>query len=447
MSSARRIAFEALKTVAERDAYLNLVLPKLLADTRLEPSDSGFATELSYGTARMQGFYDWVISLATNRGIEEIDLDALIVLRLGAHQLLTLDTPAHAAIYETVDLAKRVCKASASGFINAALRRISEKSLSQWQTRLERDSFSEEQLLSIKESHPLWVTRSIKLALSSEGAAGEISEALAADNLSPKVHLVALPGKSIERSKHLSEGEASPIGYVLESGDPAKESGVASGAMRVQDQGSQLAALVLTRNKPVKPGERWLDLCAGPGGKAALLAAEATMNGATLTTNEVSEHRAKLVETAIRHSGFKVEQLTGDGRKLRDKEGFDRIMLDAPCTGLGALRRRPESRWRKTAEGLKELSSLQRELLDAAWANLKPGGTLAYVTCSPHPTETTSQIEWFLRSNPEAKLADATSVLLEINPKLDIKKNRKTAQLWPHRNGTDAMFIALVEKQ
>ncbi|MEY4276369.1 MAG: hypothetical protein RIS26_832 [Actinomycetota bacterium] len=447
MTNARRVAFEALKTVSERDAYLNLVLPKLLADADLELSDSGFATELSYGTARMQGFYDWVISLVTNREVDEIDPEALIVLRIGAHQLLTLETPAHAAIYETVELSKRVCKASVSGFVNAAMRRISEKSLSQWQARLDRENLSEEQKLSIKESHPLWVTRSIKLALSSEGAGDELADALVADNGSPKVHLVALPGKNAVDNNALTRGEASPIGFVLNSGDPAKVPGVSTGTMRVQDQGSQLAALTLSRNKPVRPGERWLDLCAGPGGKAALLAAEAAIAGATLTTNEVSEHRAKLVETAIRHSGFKVEQLTGDGRKLRDKKGFDRIMLDAPCTGLGALRRRPESRWRKSAEGLKELSVLQRELMEAAWENLKPGGTLAYVTCSPHPTETTSQIEWFLRSNPDAKLSDATASLLAINPKLNIKKNRKTAQLWPHRNGTDAMFIALVEKQ
>ena len=447
MSSARRIAFEALKTVSERDAYLNLVLPRLLADARLEQSDAGFATELSYGSARMQGFYDWVISLVANREIDEVDPEALIVLRIGAHQLLTLGTPAHAAIFETVDLAKQVCNPGATGFINAALRRISEKSLSQWQARLERENLSEEQLISVMQSHPLWVTRAIKLALSSEGASAELNEALIADNESPKVHLVALPGKPQEATEQLIRGEASPIGFVLESGDPAKVSGVTTGAMRIQDQGSQLAVLALSRIKSVKSGERWLDLCAGPGGKAALLAAEAANAGASLTTNEISEHRAKLVETAIRHSGFKVDQLTGDGRKLRDKQGFDRIMLDAPCTGLGALRRRPESRWRKNAEGLKELSTLQRELLQAAWANLKSGGTLAYVTCSPHPTETTSQIEWFLRSNSDAKLVDATATLLSINPELAIKKNRKTAQLWPHRNGTDAMFIALVEKQ
>jgi 16S rRNA (cytosine967-C5)-methyltransferase len=121
-------------------------------------------------------------------------------------------------------------------------------------------------------------------------------------------------------------------------------------------------------------------------------------------------------------------------------------MLDAPCTGLGALRRRPESRWRKSDGNLKELSSLQRELITSAWALLKPGGVLAYVTCSPHPAETTAQVDWFMRANPDALLLDANAVLLQLNPQLDVRKGRKTAQLWPHRNGTDAMFLALIQK-
>ena len=446
MSNAREVAFEALISVERHDSYLNLVLPKLLQKAVLSAPDAAFATELTYGTSRWQGLYDWIIEQATGRSINEIDADALVVLRLGAHQLLELDTPPHAAIFETVNLAKKRLKASVVGFANACLRRISERSRSEWIERLRGSDLSKDEEISIENSHPLWVTRALKQALQSEGAQSELTEALASDNFAPKVHLVALPGKSTEMEQQISSGEASPIGYTLEYGDPSKLKGVSTGAMRVQDQGSQLAALALEKAVRVTPGENWLDLCAGPGGKAVLLAALASQSKANLTTNEVSEHRAKLVATAIRHSGFVANQLQSDGRHLPAELLFDRILLDAPCTGLGALRRRPESRWRKNAEDLKELAILQRELIVSAWSHLKPGGVLAYVTCSPHPTETTAQIEWLLRSQNDSELLDATAVLEELNPKLNLNPDRKTVQLWPHRNNTDAMFIALIMK-
>jgi 16S rRNA (cytosine967-C5)-methyltransferase len=301
MTNAREVAFDALLSVESHDTYLNLVLPKLLQKAKLSAADSAFATELTYGTSRWQGFYDWVISRATNRSVEEIDADALVVMRLGVHQLLELKTPAHAAIYETVNLAKRKLKASVVGLVNATLRRVSEKSRFEWLNILRSENLSLDEELSILHSHPLWVTRSLKQALQSEGSQSELELALESDNIAPKINLVKLPGKDSSLEQSISKGEASPIGYVLEQGDPSLLGGVSTGALRVQDQGSQLAALALERAKHPAKGETWLDLCAGPGGKAVLLAALAQQDGATLTTNEVSEHRAKLVETAIRH--------------------------------------------------------------------------------------------------------------------------------------------------
>lgn len=446
MTSPRKVAFEALLDVERHDAYLNLVLPRLINKYSIAGSDGGFTTELAYGTARNQGFYDWVIEQAAKRSIAELDDSVVIVLRLGAHQLLVLETPPHAAIFETVELAKSVCGKSAIPFVNACLRRISERTELQWLGLLDRSDLGEEDYLSVRYSHPAWVTRSIKLALQSEGAAAELEEALAADNANPKVNLVALPGRLGVESESLQVGLASPIGYVLTGGDPAKLPEVERGDFRVQDQGSQLTALALAASEPIEPGEQWLDLCAGPGGKAVLLAALAKQGGASLTTNEIAEHRAKLVATALRHSGQTATQLTKDGRKLGVDSKFDRIMLDAPCTGLGALRRRPESRWRKDAKSLKELTELQRELLVAAWDYLKPGGTLHYVTCSPHPAETTAQIEWLLRAKQGAQLLNVNDTMRGLNPELELSPNRKTAQLWPHRNGTDAMFMASIRK-
>lgn len=447
MSSSREVAYDALLAVERQDAYLNLVLPKALSKARLSNVDAAFATELSYGTARWQGLYDWIIEDATGRQISQIDADALIVIRLGAHQLLELNTPAHAAIFEMVNLAKKRLKASVIGFINAALRRISERTRMDWIERLHNSGLNNEALTSIEFSHPLWVTRALKLALQSEGANDELVAALISNNESPKVNLVALPGKEALRESTLVKEGVSPLGYVLNHGDPSKLAGVATGAMRVQDQGSQLAAMALAKVRTESGSKEWLDLCAGPGGKAVLLAALARESKASLTTNEVSEHRATLVATALRHSGFQAKQLQIDGRSLPGELQFDRILLDAPCTGLGALRRRPESRWRKNAKDLKELAVLQRELIESAWRALAPGGVLGYVTCSPHPTETTGQIEWLLRTFKDSELVDATDELMRINPLLNLNPNRKTVQLWPHRNDTDAMYIALVRKR
>ncbi|MFM2384686.1 MAG: hypothetical protein RL166_560 [Actinomycetota bacterium] len=447
MSSSREVAYDALLAVERQDAYLNLVLPKALAKARLSNVDAAFATELAYGTARWQGLYDWIIAEATGRESQYIDADALLVIRLGAHQLLELNTPAHAAIFEMVNLAKKRLKASVVGFINAALRRISERSRKQWIERLHDSGLSAENINSIEFSHPLWVTRALKLALQSEDSTDELVAALISDNDAPKVNLVALPGKQTEIESTLSREGVSPFGFVLNYGDPSKLAGVATGAMRVQDQGSQLAALALASVQSNSGSSEWLDLCAGPGGKAVLLAALAKQSKAHLTTNEVSEHRATLVATALRHSGFDATQIQCDGRELPKNLKFDRILLDAPCTGLGALRRRPESRWRKNAEDLKSLSALQRELIESAWAALAPGGVLGYVTCSPHPTETTAQIEWLLRTFKDSDLLNATEELMKINPLLNLKSGRKTVQLWPHRNDTDAMFIALVQKR
>jgi 16S rRNA (cytosine967-C5)-methyltransferase len=445
MTNARDVALAALLAVEQSDAYLNLILPKRLNEAKLIVSDAAFATELAYGTARNQGFYDYIIQVVTKRSVSEIDLEVLCALRMGVHQLLLLETPPHAAIFETVNQIKRSPKQSASGFVNAALRRVSEGTFDNWVSHLEHEDSSNDEFLSIRYSHPVWVTRALKMALDADGAKDELVSALSSDNSNPKVNLVRFPGRAEPRGA-IIKGEASPLGYELLGGDPSSLPEVARGDFRVQDQGSQLSVLALTEARPVAAGERWLDLCAGPGGKAALMAAIAAGHNVTMVTNEVSEHRAKLVSTALRHSGLKAEQHTLDGRTIDTLGVFDRILLDAPCTGLGALRRRPESRWRKNPDDLKTLTALQRELLVSAWKALVPGGLLAYVTCSPHPSETTSQVEWFLRQHDDAELVNANAIVKAISPSLDLNPNRKTCQLWPHRNATDGMFISLITK-
>ena len=444
MSNSRDVGYELLSRVRSSDAYANLLLPELITRHQLSKADAALCVELAFGTLRNAGFYDWIISKATSRAVDAIDLDTLDVLRIGAHQLLGMRTPSHAALNETVNLAKRVLRPGAVGFVNAALRRISEKPREEWQKLLQQTVAEPLKRLAIEYSHPEWIVKALKLALDADGRA-DLAELLAANNEAPGVNLVALPHIKPTITESLSRVGVSPLGYQLESGDPANLPGIQDGSMRVQDQGSQLAALALSRVKNAVASERWLDLCAGPGGKAALLAAEANIAGASLVANEVSNHRARLVAEALKLAKVKATVVNHDGRTLSEGT-FDRIMIDAPCTGLGALRRRPESRWRKTQDDLKELAVLQAELIESGWRQLKPGGVLAYVTCSPHPAETTAIVSKLLSNHKDAKLLDAGEVLQQINPDLNLNRNRKTVQLWPHTEDTDAMFISLIEK-
>jgi 16S rRNA (cytosine967-C5)-methyltransferase len=448
-TSSRTIALELLFAVEFDDAYANLLLPKLLKDSRLDERDSALAQELSFGTLRWQLFYDRVIEECAKRYADEIDLKALIVLRLGSHQLLGMRTPAHAALDESVELAKQFVSRGAAGFVNGVLRRVSERTRDEWLSIVLSGLEKPAERLAVEFSHPIWVVKSLQQSLALDGRESELQDLLLADNIAPLVSLVALPGLARKSDfEDLPVGPASPIGAQLDSGDPNNLVAFREGRVRVQDQGSQLAALALVDARPVGINEEWLDLCAGPGGKAALLAAEALVNEAKLTCNEVAPHRAKLVRQALAVVDDKIIVTVEDGRTYAKnrKETFDRILLDAPCTGLGALRRRPESRWRKRQSDVAELSQLQEELLQSAWDCLKPGGVLAYVTCSPHLAETNAIVDWAKKKLLGFELLDANTVLSGINSNLLLNRKRKTAQLWPHIHQTDAMFIALMTK-
>ncbi|WP_323742890.1 MULTISPECIES: RsmB/NOP family class I SAM-dependent RNA methyltransferase [unclassified Rathayibacter] len=444
---ARRVAYDVLLAVSGSDAYANLVLPARIRAAGLSPADAGLATELCYGTLRMSGYYDRVIALAAGRAASAIDPPVLDAVRLGVHQLLATRVAAHAAVNESVALVAAGSSRGAVSFANAVLRTVSRSSADEWRERVSEAALSGDDRIAALSSHPVWIVRALRRALAAEGAADELDAVLASDNASPRVNLVALPG--LAARDEIADAEAdrfSPFGMVSTGGDPESFPAVHEGRVRVQDEGSQLAALALSRARPVRAGERWLDLCAGPGGKAALLAAEASIGGATLLANEVVPARAGLVRQALAAVDPSVEVRTGDGRTLGDERpgAFDRILLDAPCTGLGALRRRPEARWRKSAADVEPLAALQGELLDSAVRALAPGGVLAYVTCSPHLGET-RRVLALAQERHALELLDTPAVLrgLTASP-LPLPEGARHVQLWPHRHGTDAMFLQLL---
>ena len=450
VTPSRLVAFEVLMAVDVDDAYANLALPAKIKEFGLSSNDAGLATELTYGTLRMQGFYDRVIANAAARDIDTIDLVVLNILRMGVHQLLNMRVAQHAAVDESVNLAEHMASLGAVGFVNAVLRRTSRHDLEDWQEFITKDISNADERLAALYSHPVWIVRALKQSLEAEDRGEELENLLASDNLNPRVTLVELPG-FVDANDEV-EGEPtnySPLGMSLNTGgDPTRFARVREGVVRVQDEGSQLAALVLSRHHEITPGEKWLDMCAGPGGKAALLAAEATLGGAELTANEVIPGRADLVRKALAILPD-VDVVTGDGVDigLDQPNTYDRILLDAPCTGLGALRRRPEARWRKSPKDVGDLTALQAQLLTSALHALKPGGVLAYVTCSPHLAETRAIVEGALRKNQNVSELDARAVLSDVAMEsMDIAGDSLSVQLWPHRHGTDAMFISLLTK-
>lgn len=444
--------------VVEDDAYANLLLPHRLREARLSQEDAGLATELTYGTLRMSGYYDAIIEMVAKRPISEIDPLARTALQLGAHQLLATRVATHAAVNETVNAVRRRAGQGPSGFVNANLRRISESDAPTWKERVAHSVDNELERVAVLQSHPVWIARALREGLALERNQSELEEALASDNVSPQVQLAALPGKSQREeliAAHpglISTDPASPVAMRLAGGDPSDLEEIRDGSVRVQDAGSQLVALALSRAEPLRKDERVLDLCAGPGGKSALLASETLNAGARFQANEVVPARAKLVRQALSPLGDRdtlpVTEL--DGREFASRPNeYDRILLDAPCTGLGALRRRPEARWRKQPGDVAELSALQEELLDAAIKAVVPGGLVAYVTCSPHPAETVGVVRRAYRAGGLTVL-DAAAICQELAPELHITGitvgDGMAVQLWPHRHGTDAMFLTILRK-
>ncbi|MCC9174907.1 RsmB/NOP family class I SAM-dependent RNA methyltransferase [Arthrobacter sp. zg-Y179] len=458
---ARLVAFEVLRAVSGEDAYANLVLPKSIRKHRLDKRDAGFATELAYGALRGQGTYDAILAKCVDRPLERLDPAVLDALRIGTHQLLAMRVPAHAALDQTVGLARAVIGAGPSALINAVLRKVSARSLDEWVEILTEGETDAVKRSAIEHSHPEWIVRALRQSLVAHGrSVDEITDLLRADNDAPVVNLVALPGLgSLDeaRAAGATEGELVKDSALFSAGDVGRLDSVRAGTTRVQDAGSQLVARALAEldlggaSVDEDGVEKWLDMCAGPGGKAALLAALAHESGAVLLANEPAPHRAQLVRQALDAvPGETWNVRTGDGRTIAEDypETFDRILVDAPCTGLGALRRRPESRWRRKPTDVGELGILQRELLTTAVDAVRPGGVVAYVTCSPHPAETTAVVADVMRKRNDLELLDAGAALDAVSlPGALEAGHESTAQLWPHIHATDAMFLALIRRK
>jgi 16S rRNA (cytosine967-C5)-methyltransferase len=466
---ARVVAWRTLRAVDERDAYANLELLDQLRTAGLRGRDAALATELAYGTLRGRGLYDAVLAGCVDRPLDQVDPPVLDALRLGAHQLLATLVPPHAAVAATVDLVRAEIGQGAAGFANAVLRRVTGHDREGWLAQVAPDPDADPSgHLAVVHSHPVWIVRALRDALVAGGRpADELPDLLAADNARPAVSLAALPGlATVEElvAAGAAPGRYSPLAVTV-TGRPDELAAVRDRRARVQDEGSQLVALALAQ-APVLglDAGRWLDLCAGPGGKTALLGAvlagrrtaSEVPADAVLVAGEPAEHRVELVRGSVKAvlaaAPGVVRVRRGDGLEVGEAEPdrYDRVLVDAPCTGLGALRRRPEARWRRLPGDLVGLGPLQRGLLRSALDAVRPGGLVGYVTCSPLPAETRLVVSDVLRRRDDVERLDARAALVAASEgRLDpgTLGPGPDAQLWQHLHGCDAMSLALLRRR
>lgn len=434
--AVRLLAFDILTEVNRNEGYSNLLLPAALNASNFEDRDRNLTTELVYGTLRMQGKHDWILSQISDRPWSEVDAGIVDISRMGVHQIHELRIPDHAAVSATVEVARKRLGESKASFVNALLRSVTRKSVEEWFAPLEEMSDLIEKL-SIQYSHPQWIISTYFDLLKDWQS---VEAELATNNIPALPTLVSWPGYSTQAD--LVELGAEPTVYsqlgARLKGNPANLELIQHRLAGVQDEGSQLVATVFAA---AASGDSWLDLCAGPGGKAALLSSIAKKRGINFIANELSHPRAALVRKVVHGATV----WCGDGRDVAQHgQSFDAVIVDAPCTGLGALRRRPEVRWRRSLAHLRELTSLQRELLDSAVSVVNPGGLLGYATCSPHLAETTVQVIDILRKHPELEQVEIAE-FLPANLKDAVRA--QSMSLWTHKHGTDAMFLALLRKK
>jgi 16S rRNA (cytosine967-C5)-methyltransferase len=418
----RDVALAALERVDEGGAYANLVLPPMLRRSRLTPSERAAVTDLVYGSLRMRAALDFAMTPLSRQPLDRLEPLVLRGLRLGAYELLFGGTAAHAAVAETVGAVARAGHRGQAGYVNAVLRRLATATPA-WPDP-ERDPAG---WATTRGSHPAWI---VEEALARLGPR-ELVALVEADNSRPEVSLRATPGRTT-RDELLAElaaaglparpSPASPDCVTLERGDPGGLAAVREGRAVVQDAASALVAPAVG----ARPGDLVADLAAGPGGKAGHLAAL----GARVLAVEAQRRRAGLVAGTAARLGVADRLLTvvGDGRRppLRP-DAADAALVDAPCTNLGSLRRRPEARWRHGPGDVAGLVELQLGLLEAAADAVRPGGTVLYSVCT-----------W--------TQAETDGVVAELLARRDDLRLEETRQLWPHRDGTDGMFLARLFK-
>lgn len=485
-ADARRVAYEALLRIDEQHSFSNLLVPKLCAYAQLSTADSALVTDIVYGVLRWRGLIRPIIAAAAHRALGDIDAMIVPILELGAYQALWMEIAPHAVGASTVALAKSLYGKGRAGFVNAVMHQIIAKPLQTWQSMIVSriDSHDQFERLAVRFSHPKWIVEALYQAWLHAGY-DEESDAMTAlpsmleEDNQPAMVTLARHGQAITqedlraqlpRRAVVQEGLLSPYALRVSGVNPAQIPAIQHKLVGVEDEGSQCAALALAHasvdgqasdyeqqslaNMPVSARAHWLDMCAGPGGKTALIASLAAERNIVVSANEPSAHRANLVRSNI--EGLPLEAVDTvyeyDGRYFGEhmREQFTRVLVDAPCSGLGALRRRPEARWRKKPEDIDDLTQLQAQLLRSGIDATMSGGVIAYVTCSPVVEETVQIVDDVLADPQYAQCVerlDTTAVLRSVCKPMPLPHRAGDVTLFEHLHHSDQMFISLLRKR
>lgn len=397
VSIARQIAYNVLRRVEGEDAYASDLLHAELG-ANVQAADAALATELAMGVLRQRLLLDFLLERQLKKRVARLDLPVAIALRLGAYQLRFLERiPARAAVNESVELVKKAKKSSAASLVNAVLRRIAERAKSPAETFLPPGMAAAERL-AVLHSHPAWMIERWIARLGEERTAA----LLRANNTAPRLSCaLSDPGErqqvfaALQKTGlHVEAGVLLRAAFAVSGGSASRTAEFVAGRISIQDEASQAIPLLLG----VQPGDRVLDVCAAPGGKTVALARAAGNKGVVVAC-DLHAHRLRAMEAQFARLGLanvRVEQIDAT-QPLPFGERFDRILLDAPCSGTGTLARHPEIRWRLRPEQLAEFHALQKRMLGNALAQLVPGGTLVYSTCSIEPEENEDVIVEVLR--------------------------------------------------
>lgn len=428
----RRLAYDVLHQVGAADAFANIELQRVLVGQAQR--DAAFITELVNGVLRNRRAIDAVLQRCVDRPLVKLDPRVLDVLRLGAYQWLFLHTAEHACVSTSVDLVADIAGPAPRSLVNAVLRRVVARDGAHWLGELNDPGE--------RWSQPQWIIDAFTDALGPSRTA-ELSALLEINNEPPAVTLVARPGlceveELLDAGGTVSRWDG--LAVTAPAGKVNAIRAVREGRAGVQDEGSQLVAQAFAAASISGPDRHWVDLCAGPGGKSALLAAIGAQRGASVLAVDRHLHKAKLVRANLKATAGNAWAVVADGRAVPTREA-DRVLVDAPCTGLGVLRRRPEIRWRRRPADVGELSRLQTELLRSAVSMTRSGGVVGYVTCSPHIAETDLVVAAVMRDG-DAEWIDARELLPDV-PDLG---PGPSVRLWPQLHGTDGMYLALLRR-
>jgi len=424
--SARAVALEVVRRVTDEGAYSNRLLPATLARSGLDERDRGLVTELVYGTLRHVPELDAAIGARAARPLDRMTPGARAALRLGAYQILHTRIPAHAAVSETVG----TVVPRERGFVNAILRRLAKDPPAPPRGHDDRR-------VSLRTGLAPWAVAELRRLLPAdevEGAALALGER---SPLSLRVNTCRVAVDDVVRAladagHEPVPGAIHPECLLIPGGDPTTLPGWREGWFAVQDQASAFVVETLDARR----GDRVLDVCAAPGGKAAFLACRVTEEGLTIA-GDVSPGRVGLIPPLLDRLGVRPRVVVQDATRPALRGPFDRVLVDAPCSGIGSARRRPELLWRPRREELSTLARLQVAIAAAAADLVAPGGRLVYSVCTFPRAETDAACDAIVRHRPELRPVATPG------PDGPALRHR----LWPHRHGTDGMFVAAFERR